>query len=47
MGIGKDLRGIFHDQLEVPCGFEQMKKDDVLIQFEVHCDWNRCEGMLT
>jgi hypothetical protein len=24
-----------------------MKKDDVLIQFEVHCDWNRCEGMLT
>jgi hypothetical protein len=31
MGIGKDVTGIFYDQFEVPCGFEQMKKDDVLI----------------
>jgi hypothetical protein len=26
MGIGKEVRGIFHDQFNVPCGFEQMKK---------------------
>jgi hypothetical protein len=31
MGIGKDVRGNFHSQFEVPCGFEQIKKDDDLI----------------
>jgi hypothetical protein len=31
MWIGKDVAGRFHYQFEVPCGFEQMKKDDALI----------------
>jgi hypothetical protein len=29
MGIGKNVRGSFHDQLEVLCGLEQMIEDDV------------------
>jgi hypothetical protein len=30
MWIGKDVAGNFHDQFEVVCGLEQMKKDDVM-----------------
>jgi hypothetical protein len=30
MWIGKNVTGIFHDQFEEPCGFDQMIEDDVM-----------------
>jgi hypothetical protein len=41
MGIGNYVAGGFHDQFEVLCGLEQMKKYDVMTYFEVICGYEQ------
>jgi hypothetical protein len=47
MWIAKDVTGRIHNEFEVLFGLEQMIQDDVLTEFELHCDWNRCKHMLS
>jgi hypothetical protein len=37
MRIGNDVKGSFHDQFELLCGFDQMLETDVLTTYEVIC----------
>jgi hypothetical protein len=46
MWIGKVVTGSFQNEFEVFFGLEQMIQDEVLPEYELQCDWNRCKHML-